>query len=396
MEDMNNTDRLVPLDARSADRVVRLRCAHSPDCPVADLPGLLMEFPNEVLRNPALMLAAAADPGLMLNWPDYAVGIVACSSEAALAAPALKRESAARDFAMWWSSRGLEPFVAGKHEYAYGSLAGSLALEEEREMRALRHLLAVSGISAATIDFETGERKGARWSFKASATGDWSHVDSGLDDELGTPELLMLHLREVEHIAICNFAEDGECYLTAERNEDVMIFDVGPGSDPAKRLFWANQVFGPGELPLPVDGVHRWLEALGQIRDVLAGRILAGITFFDGEFHAVCETPDASQEVTALLVAENFTIYSGELEGEDFELERIDDQSGAESLIEAAKRLVMIDSCARAGEFPRLEGKPSCALVFTDGILTFALGADALWILDQTEVFRLGADVAAA
>lgn len=110
----------------------------------------------------------------------------------------------------------------------------------------------------------------------------------------------------------------------------------------------------------------------------------------------MCETPDASQEVTALLVAENFTIYSGELEGEDFELERIDDQSGAESLIEAAKRLVMIDSCARAGEFPRLEGKPSCALVFTDGILTFALGADALWILDQTEVFRLGADVAAA
>lgn len=158
MEDMNNTDRLVALDARSADRVVRLRCAHSPDCPVADLPGLLMEFPNEVLRNPALMLAAAADPGLMLNWPDYAVGIVACSSEAALAAPALKRESAARDFAMWWSSRGLEPFVAGKHEYAYGSLTGSLALEEEREMRALRHLLAVSGISAATIDVETGEK----------------------------------------------------------------------------------------------------------------------------------------------------------------------------------------------------------------------------------------------
>lgn len=173
-----------------------------------------------------------------------------------------------------------------------------------------------------------------------------------------------------------------------------MIFDVGLCGDPAKRLFRAYHQRGPHELPLPVDGVRNWLEALVQIRDVLAGRNLAGITFFDGEFHAVCETPDASEEVTALVVAENFTIYSGELE--DFELELIDDQSGAESLMEAAKRLVMIDSYARAGEFPRLEGKPSCALVFTDGILAFALGSGALWILDQTEVFRLGADVAAA
>ena len=54
----------------------------------------------------------------------------------------------------------------------------------------------------------------------------------------------------------------------------------------------------------------------------------------------------------------------------------------------------MIDSHIRTGEFPRLEGSPSCAIVFTGGALPFILGADALWILEQTEIFCLGAGVA--
>ena len=54
----------------------------------------------------------------------------------------------------------------------------------------------------------------------------------------------------------------------------------------------------------------------------------------------------------------------------------------------------MIDSYTRTGEFPRLEGSPSCALLFTGGALAFILGSDALWNLEQTEIFCLGAGVA--
>jgi hypothetical protein len=379
--------------AIAPDRAVRRTVARTADCPEQCLEGLLLEFPAEVLSNPAFKRLLASNPALMNRWCPEAICIVATSAEAAVAAQAVAENHEAEAFMRWFSVRGRPLFVAVTGE-THDSVATvcKLGLKTERHFRALGHLYAVSGFSRVIWDAEF--KFSSLTAYGRDGTVEFQANTDVSDD---APALLFPRYKADNTAAVVvEFISNGEILAHGETTVDWLLFEAVAKAG-GQIGCQSRTDAGPGELPVEIkawttERADRWQVLVRQANAIAAElRLSQLVAFHSQELDEVILEDD---EATALDVAEELSRFHDTGSGIDLEFEPIDPAVEPErqsQLIMELDRIatelvaVAVHDQGPSGT-PRCEMVGNCGLVFERREVRFLFANGGLWVMEWEEL----------